>query len=98
MFGHENVSILNGGYASWLAAHPELIERGAPVAPAPGNFVARFQPQGYIAADEVAQLVGKTDTATLLDGRNEAQYYGEAKHPKAAQPGEFQVLSCCFRK
>ena len=98
VFGHENVSILNGGYASWIAAHPELIERGAPVAPAPGNFVARFQQQGYIAADEVAQLVGKTDTATLLDGRNEAQYYGEAKHPKAAQPGRIPGAQQLFQE
>ena len=98
VFGHENVSILNGGYASWIAAHPELIERGAPVAPAPGNFVARFQQQGYIAADEVAQLVGKTDTATLLDGRNEAQYYGEAKHPKAVRPGRIPGAQQLFQE
>ena len=98
VFGHEKVSILNGGYASWIAAHPELIERGAPASPAPGDFVARFQPQGYIATDEVAQLVGKTDTATLLDGRNEAQYYGEAKHPKAVQPGRIPGAQLLFQE
>ena len=32
VFGHENVSILDGGFAAWKAAHPAKIESGAPVA------------------------------------------------------------------
>ena len=46
VFGHDNVSILNGGYTAWQADYPAQIEKGALIAPAACNFVARFQPQG----------------------------------------------------
>ena len=74
VFGHDKVSILNGGYAAWVAAYPGQIETGAPVAPIPGDFVARFQPQGYVSMEQVAALVESKGKTTLLDGRNEAQF------------------------
>ena len=42
VFGHNNVSILDGGFAAWRDYAPGNIETGAFVAPEPGNFVARF--------------------------------------------------------
>lgn len=96
VFGHDKVSILNGGYAAWIAAYPGQIETGAPVAPAPGDFVARFQPQGYVSMSQVAELVG--GEVTLLDGRNEPQYYGEAKHPKAGKPGRIPGAQLLFQE
>ncbi|MEC7236738.1 MAG: rhodanese-like domain-containing protein, partial [Pseudomonadota bacterium] len=42
VFGHDNVSILDGGFAGWKAAYPDQIEGGAPVAPVAGNFTAAF--------------------------------------------------------
>ncbi|HCD64215.1 MAG TPA: sulfurtransferase, partial [Alphaproteobacteria bacterium] len=98
VFGHDKVSILDGGYAAWAAAYPDRIETGAPVAPAPGDFVARFQPQGYVSMAQVAELVGGETDITLLDGRNEAQYYGEAKHPKAAHPGRIPGSQLLFQE
>ena len=98
VFGHDKVSILNGGYAAWTAAYPAQIETGAPVAPAAGDFVARFQPQGYVSMEQVAALVGTEGKATLLDGRNEPQYYGEAKHPKAANPGRIPGSQLLFQE
>ena len=98
VFGHDKVSILNGGYAAWVAAFPDRIEQGAPVAPAAGNFTARFQPQGYISTEQVAALVGTEGSATLLDGRNEPQYYGEAKHPKATTPGRIPGAQLLFQE
>ena len=98
VFGHDKVSILNGGYAAWVAAYPGQIETGAPVAPAPGDFVARFQPQGYVSMEQVAALVESKDKTTLLDGRNEAQFYGEAKHPKATNPGRIPGAQMLFQE
>ena len=98
VFGHEQVSILNGGYAAWVAAYPAKIETGAPVAPAQGDFVARFQPQGYVSMAQVGDLVGGEADVTLLDGRNEAQYYGEAKHPKAIKPGRIPGAQLLFQE
>lgn len=98
VFGHDKVSILNGGYAAWVAAYPGQIETGAPVAPAPGDFVARFQPQGYVSMEQVAALVESKGKTTLLDGRNEAQFYGEAKHPKATNPGRIPGAQMLFQE
>ena len=98
VFGHDKVSILDGGYAAWAAAYPDRIETGAPVAPAPGDFAARFQPQGYVSMAQVAELVGGETDITLLDGRNEAQYYGEAKHSKAAHPGRIPGSQLLFQE
>ena len=98
VFGHDKVSILNGGYAAWVAAYPGQIETGAPVAPAPGDFVARFQPQGYVSMEQVAVLVESKGKTTLLDGRNEAQFYGEAKHPKATNPGRIPGAQMLFQE
>ena len=98
VFGHDKVSILNGGYAAWVAAYPGQIETGAPVAPAPGDFVARFQPQGYVSKEQVAALVESKGKTTLLDGRNEAQFYGEAKHPKATNPGRIPGAQMLFQE
>ena len=98
VFGHDKVSILNGGYAAWVAAYPGQIETGAPVASAPGDFVARFQPQGYVSMEQVAALVESKGKTTLLDGRNEAQFYGEAKHPKATNPGRIPGAQMLFQE
>ena len=98
VFGHDKVSILNGGYAEWVAAYPGQIETGAPVASAPGDFVARFQPQGYVSMEQVAALVESKGKTTLLDGRNEAQFYGEAKHPKATNPGRIPGAQMLFQE
>ena len=98
VFGHDSVSILNGGYTAWQADYPAQIEQGAPIAPAAGNFVARFQPQGYITMQQVAEVVGREGTATLLDGRNEQQYLGDAKHPKAAQAGRIPGAQMLFQE
>ena len=98
VFGHDKVSILNGGYAAWVAAYPGQIETGAPVAPVPGDFVARFQPQGYVSMEQVAALVESKGKTILLDGRNEAQFYGEAKHPKATNPGRIPGAQMLFQE
>ena len=44
VFGHNNVSILDGGFSAWRDFAPTKIETGAFVTPEPGNFVVRFNP------------------------------------------------------
>jgi thiosulfate/3-mercaptopyruvate sulfurtransferase len=89
VFGHETVSILDGGYAAWTATFPDAIEAGAQPAPAAGNFVANFRPAGYASIEEVKALAAGDGTggATLLDGRTKEQFDGFAKHPKAREVG-----------
>jgi thiosulfate/3-mercaptopyruvate sulfurtransferase len=98
VFGHDNVSILDGGFAAWKAAFPDQLESGAPVAPAPGKFTASFQPQGYVSTEDVKKIVAAKDGATLLDGRTKEQFRGDAKHPKAAVGGRIPGATLLFQE
>lgn len=86
VFGHQAVSILDGGYAKWAKDFPELVEQGAGVAPASGNFVARFDDLAYVSTTGVQSALGD-ETVLLLDARTEEQFIGDAKHGKALQAG-----------
>ena len=98
VFGHDTVSILDGGFAAWKAAYPGKLESGAPVAPAPGNFTASFQPQGYVSTEDVKKIVAAEKGATLLDGRTTEQFLGDAKHPKAAASGRIPGATLLFQE
>ncbi|MGA1186307.1 MAG: sulfurtransferase [Candidatus Puniceispirillaceae bacterium] len=87
VFGHENVSILDGGFAAWRDFAPAKIETGAFIAPEPGNFVARFNPEFYIGTSDVAAFAANPGQALLVDGRTDEQFYAGGKHPKAAKAG-----------
>jgi thiosulfate/3-mercaptopyruvate sulfurtransferase len=87
VFGHNNVSILDGGFAAWRDFAPAKIETGAFVAPEPGNFFARFNPEFYIGTSDVAALAANPGQALLVDGRTDEQFYAGGKHPKAAKAG-----------
>ena len=98
VFGHQNVSILDGGFAAWKAAYPARVESGAPVAPAAGDFIASFQPQGYVSTADVKKIVAAESGATLLDGRTKEQFLGDAKHPKAAAGGRIPGATLLFQE
>ena len=87
VFGHETVSILDGGYAAWTASFPDDVASGASIAPEPGNFVAGFQPASYIAIEDVRQISDTQNGALLLDARTQEQFDGHKKHPKALDVG-----------
>jgi len=87
VFGHDNVSILDGGFAAWRDFAPAKIETGAFIAPEPGNFVARFNPEFYIGTSDVATFAANPGQALLVDGRTDEQFYAGGKHPKAAKAG-----------
>ena len=98
VFGHDKVSILDGGFAGWKAAYPDRVETGAPMAPAPGDFTAVFQPQGYVTTEQVRQIVDAGKGTTLLDGRTREQFLGDAKHPKAASGGRIPGAELLFQE
>ena len=87
VFGHNNVSILDGGFAAWRDYAPSNIETGAFVAPEPGNFVATFNSEFYIGTPDVAAFAANPGQALLVDGRTDEQFYAGGKHPKAAKAG-----------
>jgi thiosulfate/3-mercaptopyruvate sulfurtransferase len=87
VFGHNNIAILDGGFAAWLDLDPANIETGASASPAPGNFVARFNPEFYIGTSDVAAFAANPGQALLVDARPDEQFYAGGKHPKAAKAG-----------
>lgn len=73
-FGHDAVTVLDGGYAGWVAA-------GLPVSatvpePAAGDFVARPGGMPLLSADDAAALARD---GVLLDARSAERYRGEAE-------------------
>ena len=75
VLGHDNVTILDGGYKAWEAA-------GAPVstdavAPAAGSFTAELRPELRAEVAEVEQAIA-SDT-NLIDARSVAQFIGKEK-------------------
>ena len=87
VFGHNNVSILDGGFAGWRDYAPGNIETGTFVAPEPGNFIAKFNPEFYVGTSDVAAFATNPGQALLVDGRTDEQFYAGGKHPKAAKAG-----------
>ena len=72
-YGHDQVRVLDGGWAAWLAeGGPTSREE---VRPAPTVFTPRMRPSLRRTADDVAVAIGKGE-ALLLDARPPDQYEG----------------------
>ena len=82
--GHDEVSILDGGWKGWRAAGLP-VESGAPEAPAPGDFRADFQPELYADASDVA--LAMTEGYDMVDARPTSQFTGESKSGVARRYG-----------
>jgi thiosulfate/3-mercaptopyruvate sulfurtransferase len=81
--GHDNVSILDGGYLAWVGAGNAVSTEA--VTPEAGNFTAALQPgfqvQGYDVEAAMANAV------ELLDSRPAAQFMADAQLSYARWPG-----------
>lgn len=74
-FGHDAVSVLDGGLAAWRAAgHP--VESGD-VTPEPATFTPRFRPELVADTAEVAAL-GSDPDAVVVNALDPATFRGEA--------------------
>jgi thiosulfate/3-mercaptopyruvate sulfurtransferase len=82
--GVGQVSILDGGMKSWLAAG--LPTAAAPSAPAPTTYQVRIDDRWLATRAQVAAASGSS-SSRLLDARPAAFFLGEKKHPAARAPG-----------
>ena len=82
LFGHEPVSILDGGLAAWKAAGGPL-EQGEPAAIAPGSFTSR-PAIGVCVVDigSLAAAVSGGNAGQIVDARAAARFAGEAPEPR----------------
>ncbi len=85
VLGHNNVSILDGGYAAWIKQLPTQIETGT-VNPTTAIFKADFQSK-YLATTEDVVNALANNSSVLVDARPEEQYLGKSKHGKALAAG-----------
>jgi len=76
-FGHSRVSILDGGYAAWLAAGGTP-EGGAGQAPARATFTAKAQADDAIDVDELKERLER-DEVHLVDARAPERWRGEVE-------------------
>ena len=81
--GHDEVSILDGGWKAWAAAG--LPTETGDVVPEGDLFIAEISEDLLLTTAQVEDLVG--GQATLLDGRPNEQFLGKAKHPAAKRFG-----------
>ncbi len=72
--GHDDVAVLDGGLAKWLAEGRPL-DATVPV-PAPAAFTARLRPGWVVTKPQVA---GRAEGALLLDARAGERYRGETE-------------------
>ncbi|KLK94573.1 hypothetical protein AA309_03125 [Microvirga vignae] len=83
--GHEQVSILDGGYKAWRDAGK--LEETGPSAPA-GDDPYPVRPTGNLRAEaDVVEKAIAESGATLLDGRSQAQFEGREKSPQVTRAG-----------
>jgi thiosulfate/3-mercaptopyruvate sulfurtransferase len=81
-YGHDRVSILNGGLARWQEEH-RAVNTSLPTLDGSGTFVPKSELRGACAFADLPRYrvrvttMGKLPTATLLDARTRAEYMGE---------------------
>ncbi len=80
VFGHDNVSVLNGGLPGWIAAS-NTVEKGEPP-PAHGNFTAGFRPAMVRGLDDMRRNL-ETDAELVLDARSAGRFNGSVPEPRA---------------
>ena len=81
--GHENVSVLNGGYNGWVASGGDVATGGTK--PRPTTYDATIDPR-YLATKDDVVRAAQSGTA-LVDNRIASQFTGENKSPVAARYG-----------
>ncbi len=76
-FGHDNVTLLNGGMAQWINDGREVSVE--PSNPAPGRWVATAERREILATSEDVAKAVETGSAQLVDNRPISQYLGTNK-------------------
>lgn len=80
VFGHDQVSVLNGGLHAWRAANGP-IDTTPPMSPARGSFVAKYDPRLVASWQQVLAVV-ENGSAQILDARSLARFLGQAPEPR----------------
>jgi thiosulfate/3-mercaptopyruvate sulfurtransferase len=91
-YGHDAVSVLDGGWNAWLAQE-QPVESGN-VSVERAHFTARSRPELRVTAEQVADLLGRSDRDwQLIDARDPGQFTGARRRgPRGGHiPGAINV-------
>jgi len=83
--GHENVSILNGGFKSWLESGNKIASGENKITPA--VFKTKLNKKYYASFSEVQKAEKAKGKQCLIDARPAVFFTGDKKHGKARIPG-----------
>jgi thiosulfate/3-mercaptopyruvate sulfurtransferase len=83
--GFSDLSILNGGYASWLAASLPTSTEAKTISPS--ELELTYNQSWMASTDDVANVVKGNNSAVLVDARLPAFYAGDKAHPASKKPG-----------
>jgi len=83
VFGHKNVSILNGGFVKWVFENRET-ESGQKNYEQV-NYMADFNTNLVCSLDELVINL-ETKTEQVLDGRSSGRFYGAEREPREGLP------------
>lgn len=86
VLGHDQVSLLNGGYRGWTVdtARPHDTQATAPQAA--GSYPGVVNQELVVDTTTLASLIDK-GAVQPIDARIDEQWVGDKKHPKARIPG-----------
>ena len=76
VFGHDRVSVLNGGLPAWTAAGHSV--ESTKVTPPPRSFRARKRPELVRTLEQM-----RSTTASVVDARGRGRFEGTAPEPRA---------------
>ena len=91
-YGHDAVSVLDGGWNAWLGQE-QPVESGN-VSVERAHFTARPRPELRVTAEQVAELLGRSDRDwQLIDARDSGQFTGTRRRgPRGGHiPGAINV-------
>lgn len=83
--GHDEVSILNGGFLAYAADEKNKIEKGNNK-PEPKTFNVNLREEMIVTAENVKSVLGD-GTTQLVDMRPQHQFIGINRHPKSKRNG-----------
>ena len=85
LFGHDQVSVLDGGLPAWVAAGREMVAGPPPPAPR-GDFEPKFRGRLLRGFGDMLENIGSQDEL-VLDARPVARFLGTAPEPRAGLAG-----------
>lgn len=83
VLGHDEVSILEGGYNAWVKADKPLTKAATRLSST--TFTAEFRPELIATTEDVRQALN--GEVALIDARPTQQYLGQSKSPVAKVAG-----------